>query len=349
MKLIESFIRNNRTFSNPTKITPRGLMLHSVGVPQPNAQVFIRNWNNATASVSVHAFVDGENTVHQTLPWTNRAWHSGGAANNTHIGVEMTEPSTIRYTSGANFVDNNPTATRAFVLATYATAVQLFAVLCVQFNLNPLADGVVVSHSEGHRRGIASNHADVEHLWGRFGLTMAQFRRDIAQRIEQGAQVGTEIPEAILRVTTVSAPLNCRVAPNAMARVLGQFQRNTLVTATRQSDNWLYVSNGTLAGWSSSDFLTNAVLLAIDTLVKKGVITTPSYWRDNYRNLRFLDMLLIRLSELSFSGGKAMSDVNAAIDVLNRAGVINSPEYWRENHHRLRFVDALLMKTAGML
>ena len=36
--------------------------------------------------------------------------------------------------------------------------------------LDPLADGVVISHKEGHDRGIASNHGDPEHLWSRFSF-----------------------------------------------------------------------------------------------------------------------------------------------------------------------------------
>ena len=29
-------------------------------------------------------------------------WHAGGSANNTHIGVEMCEPATLHYTTGAH-------------------------------------------------------------------------------------------------------------------------------------------------------------------------------------------------------------------------------------------------------
>ena len=114
-----------------------------------------------------------------------RRWHSGGGANNTHIGVEMTEPATIRYAGGASWAETgNGENTKNHVLATYQYAVELFAHLCQQFRLDPLADGVVISHSEGCKRGIASNHGDVEHLWSKFGLTMAQFRKDIKAAME---------------------------------------------------------------------------------------------------------------------------------------------------------------------
>lgn len=74
--------------------------------------------------------------------------------------------------------------------ATYKYAVELFAYLCRMYGLDPLADGVVISHSEGHRRGIASNHGDVEHIWKRFGMSMGQFRKDIRTAMD-GSETGS--------------------------------------------------------------------------------------------------------------------------------------------------------------
>ena len=110
----------------------------------------------------------------------SQAWHCGGSANSTHIGIEMTEPASIVYTGGANWRDLNPDATEAHVRGTYSAAVELFAQLCTQFALNPLEDGVIISHAEGAARGIASAHADPTHLWRAFGLTMDGFRADVA-------------------------------------------------------------------------------------------------------------------------------------------------------------------------
>ena len=59
--------------------------------------------------------------------------------------------------------------------------VELFAMLCKEFGLDSLADGVVISHAEGHKSGIASNHGDPEHLWRQLGLayTMDGFRKEV--------------------------------------------------------------------------------------------------------------------------------------------------------------------------
>jgi N-acetylmuramoyl-L-alanine amidase CwlA len=179
MEIIESILTNNDCYRANRKITVQGLMIHSVGCSQPKAEVFIKQWNKSGVQKCVHAFIQPDGKVYQTLPWDMRGWHAGGSANNTHIGVEMTEPATIKYVNGSAWIDNNPTKTKEHVLATYQVAVELFAYLCKKFNLNPLADSVIISHHEGNIRGIASNHADVEHIWKKFGLTMQQFRNDI--------------------------------------------------------------------------------------------------------------------------------------------------------------------------
>ena len=185
MNLKQNYLTQSGCYKAGKRITVKGLMIHSVGCPQPKADVFLKNWNRAEASACVHAIVEPDGDVYQLLPWEHRGWHCGGGANNTHIGVEMTEPSTIRYTGGANWTETgNGENTKNHVLAAYKYAVELFAFLCHQFGLDPMADGVVISHSEGCRRGVASNHGDVEHLWSKFGLTMAQFRKDIKAAME---------------------------------------------------------------------------------------------------------------------------------------------------------------------
>ena len=185
MNLKQNYLTESGCYKAGKHITVKGLMIHSVGCPQPKADVFMKNWNRADANACVHAIVEPDGDVYQLLPWDFRGWHCGGGANNTHIGVEMTEPATIKYTGGSNWTETGEgESTKNHVLATYRYAVELFAHLCQQFRLDPLADGVVISHSEGCKRGIASNHGDVEHLWSKFGLTMAQFRKDIKAAME---------------------------------------------------------------------------------------------------------------------------------------------------------------------
>ena len=194
MKLVESFLTKNPCYMSGRKIEVKGLMLHSVGCPQPKASAFINSWNSPTFDrACVHGFIDGnDGTVYHTLPWDHRGWHAGssinGSANNTHIGVEMCEPSCITYVGGATFKCSDIATAKAVAKRTYEAAVELFAMLCKKFSLDPLADGVIISHKEGHSRGIASNHGDPEHLWSQLGLpyTMSTFRE--AVRAKMGVQ-----------------------------------------------------------------------------------------------------------------------------------------------------------------
>lgn len=190
INIVDAIVTANKCYQIGTPLKPRGIMLHSIGVPQPNASVMAHSYNQYRPngqSVCVHAFVQRDGTVYQTLPWTVQAWHCGGAANSTHIGIEMTEPASIVYTGhGAEWCDLDPAATEAHVRGTYAAAVELFAQLCEQYALDPLADGVIISHAEGAARGAASHHADPTHLWRVFGLTMDGFRADVAAALAAG-------------------------------------------------------------------------------------------------------------------------------------------------------------------
>lgn len=193
MKLIQRILTESGCYRAGKKIAVKGLMIHSVGCPQPKASAFINNWDKADAGACVHAIIEPGGDVYQLLPWDYRGWHCGGDANGTHIGVEMTEPATIRYTGGANWTETRDgSSTKNHVLAVYKYAVELFAYLCQMYKLDPLADGVIISHSEGYKRGVASNHGDVEHIWKKFGLTMAQFRKDIQTAMDGGTGDGAD-------------------------------------------------------------------------------------------------------------------------------------------------------------
>lgn len=197
MNIIVNILTKNPCYTANRKCIVKGIMLHSVGCPQPSASVFIKNWNSPSHNSScVHAFIDGNNgNVYQTLPWDHRGWHAGGSANNTHIGVEMCEPSCITYTGGANFTCSDINTAKSVAKRTYESAVELFAKLCKDYSLDPLADGVIISHSEGYKRGVASGHSDPEHLWKQLGLpySMNTFRE--AVRAKMGTQ--TVNPQAI--------------------------------------------------------------------------------------------------------------------------------------------------------
>ena len=117
MNIVQAFVTQNPLYQQYTRIQVRKLVLHSVGCPQPSAAVFARQWQ--TARYFAHAVLQADGTVYQTMPWETIAWHCGGSANSTHIGVEMTEPSAgMTYAEAAEQI-----------AGTYHTAVELFGTM----------------------------------------------------------------------------------------------------------------------------------------------------------------------------------------------------------------------------
>ncbi len=267
---------NNPCYKAGKKITVKGLMLHSVGCSQPRASVFINTQNKAGyTSACVHGFIDAnDGTVYQTLPWNHRGWHCGsgskGSGNNTHIGIEMCEPACIKYTGGASFTWSDKAAARAAVKRTYEAAVELFAALCKQYNLDPLKDGVIVSHREGSQRGIATNHADPEHLWTQLdtGYTMDGFRRAVKAAMGGSAAVSSPEPvktpakppaSAVFQAYTVritATALNIRGGPGTNYPSKGYITPSVYTIVEEASgvgaSKWGKLKSG--AGWISLDY-----------------------------------------------------------------------------------------------
>ena len=227
MKIVQSILTQNPCYKTGKKITVKGLMLHSVGCPQPSASVFIKQWNDADFDrACVHAFIDGNNgKVYQTLPWNHRGWHGGGKCNDTHIGVEMCEPSYIKYTGGSTFTCTDKVKARAVVQRTYDTAVALFAHLCVKYNLDPMTD--IISHREGATKGIASKHSDPEHLWRQLGMgyTMNTFRKAVKATMKKNTPYMVKITASVLNVRNgvgVNHPITAKVNKGEIYTIVGE-------------------------------------------------------------------------------------------------------------------------------
>lgn len=168
---------------------PKGAVLHSIGTPQPSAKVIADYFDNPNVEASVHRVLQADGQCYQLAPDNFRMWHGGGSVNNTHMGIEMTEPDCISYDAknGYELTIHNRSKALEHVTKTYARAVELFADLSIQHGWDPLEDGVILSHKECYERGIGSNHGDPEHLWDALntGFTMDTFRRDVAKKVQE--------------------------------------------------------------------------------------------------------------------------------------------------------------------
>ena len=207
MNLKKLFLTNNDCYKAGKKITPKGIMVHSTGANNPWLKRYVgpddgllgknqygNHWNTAKPGgiqVCVHAFIgklaDGSIATYQTLPWNHRGWHGGGSSNNTHIGFEICEDG---LTDGAYFKK------------VYQEAVELCAYLCKEYNLT---EKDIICHSEGYKKGIASNHGDVMHWFPKHGKSMDTFRADVKALLNQQAA-----PEELATVNDIVWELSHR-------------------------------------------------------------------------------------------------------------------------------------------
>ena len=58
---------------------------------------------------------------------------------------------------------------------------------------------MLICHSEGYKRGIASNHADVLHWWPKHGKDMDKFRDDVDRKLKGERDLTEKEIRAIVR------------------------------------------------------------------------------------------------------------------------------------------------------
>ena len=133
---------------------------------------------------------------------------------------------------------------------------ELFAILCRMYELDPMGDGVVLSHKEGHARGIATNHGDPEHLWNglHMGYTMDGFRKAVKK--EKEAEKEKASKPYLVRVKIPD--LNIRKGPGTNYPKTGRYTRVGAFTIVDEADGqgasrWGKLKSG--SGWISMDYV----------------------------------------------------------------------------------------------
>lgn len=199
MNLLVQLLKHNTCYASGRRLAPIGVMVHATGADNPSVSRYVpgnevigyntagNHWDQsneeweekfgAPLDKCVHAFIgkiaDGSVATVQTLPWNVRGWHAGNRkGNDRYIGFEICEDGL-----------DDP----VYFAAVYREAAELTAMLCKARGWDPLADGVVICHAEGYRRGVASNHGDVLHWFPQHGKSMDDFRADVA-RIMRGEE-----------------------------------------------------------------------------------------------------------------------------------------------------------------
>ena len=177
---IERYIMTkNDCYRTNKRRKPTGIQVHSVGCKGTTRERW-RRWNVSGLKKCANAIIDTKGIM-QTLDWDVRPWLSGsgknGNANDWCVGFEICEPRTSEDTPEA----------AAYL---YGCVLYLCTELCREYGISP---SNIKTHCELHREGCASNHADVNHWWGKAGTsweqyTMARLRHDVAEAL--GVETG---------------------------------------------------------------------------------------------------------------------------------------------------------------
>lgn len=179
MQIIEALCTGNSRYKAAQIFAPQGVVLHSIGTPQPSAQVLRDYWQRNSSQYVVHYMVSDSQILH-CMPDNYKCWHVGSPGNNKYIGIEMGEPSQIRYTSGARFTVSDLAAAQRYARAAYKNAVQLIAHLCKKHGWEP--QSAVWTHCEITKQRMSNtDHVDPQHLWDGLGMgyDLAKLRRDV--------------------------------------------------------------------------------------------------------------------------------------------------------------------------
>lgn len=90
---------------------------------------------------------------------------------------------------------------------------------------------------------------------------------------------------------------------------------------------------------------------ATERLAAVGVMASPDYWAAHYKDLAYLDGLILNMAtriKVNW-GGSSITTVDAAVKVLAGAGVLNSPNYWAVSYTAVAWLDRLLINAANAL
>lgn len=243
----------HRAYTDKRPFKLWGGMLHSVGCNQPSAHNWADRWNRATAPV-VANYVTEPDLAIETLPPNKRPWTSGsgknGNANDFMFQVEMAEPASLKYGNGGKFTVSQDKLLEAkdYVKRNYETAVKLFADTFKENGLDPLGKmpngyPTIMSHAEGAKYGIASNHGDPEHLWRQLNLpfSMDTFRRDV--KLAMASVIPTPPKAETVRLTAGTPYYK---APDGKT-VAGKIEVTTNYTIVEHSGKYGKLKSG--AGW----------------------------------------------------------------------------------------------------
>jgi N-acetylmuramoyl-L-alanine amidase CwlA len=248
MKLKKCLLTENDCYKKATKITLKGIVVHSTGANNPNLKRYVQpddgllglnkynnHWNKPKVSKCVHAFIgkdkNGDVQVYQTLPFNYGAWGVGkgkkGSYNTSHIQFEICED---------NLKDE------IYFNNVFNLAAEFCAYLCKKYKLSV---NTIVSHKEANKKGYASNHGDCDHWLKKFGKDMDWFRDKVEALLEP--------KEVEIKYVYNCETLNVRKGAGTKYEVVKEIKKGTKVNVYEISGSWARISTNE---WVSNKYLT---------------------------------------------------------------------------------------------
>lgn len=161
--IIQRFISMNRSGKTLDAI---GTVVHETATPGASDENEYNYFNSGYRGASAHAFVDYD-SITQTIPWTEQAWHAGPTANKSYIGIEL-----CNYSDPAKFNE------------IWNRAVWLFAYVHVKvINVTTINKTTLMSHAEVSNTWGETDHMDPIAYFAKFGKTVDDFRAAVQAEI----------------------------------------------------------------------------------------------------------------------------------------------------------------------
>lgn len=162
----KSFLTANRS-NKP--LVPKGIVVHSTATEGATDQAEVKYFNaHPERQASAHAFVDWD-SITNTVPYNERAWHAGGTANRQYLGIELCEP------KGHDVVK---------FMEVWNRAAWYFAWLFINvLNINTVTKNNLLSHAEVSAKWEETNHQDPIAYFKSYGKSVEDFRLAVQEQI----------------------------------------------------------------------------------------------------------------------------------------------------------------------
>ncbi len=249
MTVTEAICTGNARYQANQKLNPVGVVLHSIGCPQPDARVLRKYWQSNP--YVTHYVLDDVRILH-TMPNDRKCWHVGTPGNAKWLGIEMCEPKEIQYCTGTTFTVKDRAAARAYCEKTWQNAVWLLAKLCQEYGWNP--ETAILTHNEITRKGLSkTDHVDPEHLWRGLGLDYNLHKLRAAVKAAMPSREPAKNPDEPWLGRVTASVLNVRNGPGMDCAIVQNVRRNEVYTIVDEQDGWGKLKSG--AGWVSLRYI----------------------------------------------------------------------------------------------